>query len=328
MTDLKKYMLLTALAFSLTKTYAQQTLQYSQYMFNGLAVNPAYAGYKEDWTLSVSSRLQWVGVDGAPKTSTVAIDGVTSAKSKNIGLGILVNNDRLGPENNSSAYINYSYRIRLDEADTKRLCFGIGVGAIQYTVDGSQFNAADITDGYIPTGLQSKLTADFRAGIYYYSPWIYFGASMLNLYPQAAVNTTANMAVITPVRTLYATVGFMVPISPLVDWKPSVMIKEDFKGPTNLDAATYFLFGKVLWIGGAYSTGVTLWNKTNLPSNLYKTDAITGIMAISFSSRYRIGYSYDFNTNKIPGYNTASHEVSLSFSFGRRNDRILSPRYF
>src|SRR5437879_1328217 len=105
--SVRKYTLLFIL-FGFTKSFAQQTLQYSQYMFNGLAVNPAYAGYKEDWTLSLGSRLQWAGVDGAPKTNSLSIDGVTNGDTKNIGLGFLVNNDRLGPENNSSVYINYA----------------------------------------------------------------------------------------------------------------------------------------------------------------------------------------------------------------------------
>src|ERR1700709_233243 len=114
MSEIRKYIMLIIIAFSFIKSYGQQTVQFSQYMFNGLAVNPAYAGYKEDWTLSLCSRLQWAGVEGAPKTSTLSIDGVTDSRSKNIGLGFLVTNDRLGPENNSSAYINYAYRLRLD----------------------------------------------------------------------------------------------------------------------------------------------------------------------------------------------------------------------
>src|ERR1700744_2273046 len=100
MKSLKKYTLLVFIAFVSIKSYAQQTIQFSQYMFNGLAVNPAYAGYKEDWTINLSGRQQWTGVDGSPKTATISVDGVTSGETKNMGLGFLVTNDRLGPENN------------------------------------------------------------------------------------------------------------------------------------------------------------------------------------------------------------------------------------
>ncbi len=169
----KRKYILFILAFSLSKSYAQQTLQLSQYIFNGLAVNPAYAGYKENWTINLSSRLQWEGVDGAPKTSTLSIDGVTNDDTRNVGLGLLVTNDRLGPENNSSVYANYAYRLRLSRDDSQRLCFGIGAGVSEFGIDGSLFNAANTTDASIPLGVQYKLVPDFRVGLYYYSPDMY-----------------------------------------------------------------------------------------------------------------------------------------------------------
>jgi type IX secretion system PorP/SprF family membrane protein len=325
MKGLKKYILLLA-AFGLNKTYAQQTIQLSQYIFNGLAVNPAYAGYKEDWTINLSSRLQWEGVDGAPKTSTLSIDGVTDGASKNIGLGLLVTNDKLGPENNSSVYANYSYRIRLNNDDSQRLCFGIGAGMIQYSINGALFNAANTTDSSIPAGTVSKLTPDFRAGIYYYSPGFYLGASVLNLIPEAGLDP--NSIFISQVRNLYVTTGFLIPISPVINWKPSVLFKEDFKGPTNVTAASYFLFNKILWVGASYSESVALWNKPHLQNDLNRSDALTGIIAVNITPLLRFGYSYDFSTAKIQGYQSASHEISLTVGFARKKDRILSPRYF
>jgi type IX secretion system PorP/SprF family membrane protein len=326
MKSLKKYTLLVFIAFVSIKSYAQQTIQFSQYMFNGLAVNPAYAGYKEDWTINLSGRQQWTGVDGSPKTATISVDGVTSGETKNMGLGFLVTNDRLGPENNSAAYVNYSYRLRLDDDDTKRLCFGVAAGVIQYTINGSLFNASDITDSAIPVGTQSNITPDFRAGIYYYSPAFYLGASMLNLVPQT--NLDPNTAILKQERTLYVTAGFMVPLSEAVNWKPSAMVKEDFKGPTNLNIASLFLLGNVLWLGAGYSTGVTIWNKPDLQSNLSKSDDVSGIVEVNISPRFRVGYSYDFVTSKLPGYQSGSHEISVSMGFGRSKGRILSPRFF
>ena len=212
-----KYILLLGLGFGLMQGHAQQTVQFSQYVFNGLAVNPAYAGYKADWTLNLNSRLQWVGINGAPKTNTFSIDGLTNAESGNVGLGLLVSSDVLGPESNNSAYINYAYRLRLDENDTKRLCFGIGAGLVQYNLDASKFNASDVSDGLIPTGDQSRLTPDFRLGLYYYSPSVYVGASVLSLLPAGV--TTSSTAVIQQVRHYYLTGGVIVPLSGFLDWK-------------------------------------------------------------------------------------------------------------
>ncbi|MBC7398975.1 MAG: type IX secretion system membrane protein PorP/SprF [Mucilaginibacter sp.] len=322
---MKKYILLI-LALGLSKSYAQQTIQLSQYIFNGLAVNPAYAGYKEDWTINLSSRLQWAGVDGAPKTSTLSVDGVTNPDNKTIGLGLLVTNDRLGPENNSSIYANYAFRIRLNADDSQRLCLGVGIGAILYNIDGSLFSTGNVTDPSITAGVQNKLAPDFRVGIYYYSPLFYIGASGLNMVPDAYPDPVSIF--VKQVRTYYLTTGFIVPISPELNWKPSVLIKEDFKGPTNINAATYFLISDLVWVGASYSTSVQLWKKNNLQTDLSRTDDITGVAAINITPQCRFGYSYDFGTSKLPGYQTASHEISFTYSFRRAKGRILSPRYF
>lgn len=323
----KKYILLLLLsALGATKSFAQQTIQLSQYLFNGLAVNPAYAGYKDNWTINASSRLQWAGVEGAPITNTLSVDGITDPEYKNVALGLLITNDRLGPENNSSVYANYCYRIRLNNEDSQRLCFGVGVGAILYNIDGTKFNTGNTTDPTISSAIQNKLAPDFRAGVYYYSPSFYVGGSVLNLVPNAYPDP--NSIFIQEVRTVYLTTGAMVNISPVIDWKPSFLVKEDFKGPTNVNAATYFLFSNLLWAGASYSTSVALWNKPNLQSDLTQMDAITGMVGINITPLFRFGYSYDFGSSKIPGYPNASHEISLSYSFARAKGRILSPRYF
>jgi type IX secretion system PorP/SprF family membrane protein len=325
MNHLKKYISVIVILFSVTEAFGQQTLQLSQYVFNGLAVNPAYAGYKEDWTINLSSRLQWTGMEGAPKTSAVSVDGLTNQTNKNVGLGFLVGNDRLGPENNSSFYMNYAYRLRLDDEDTQRLCFGIGAGLTQYKVDGTQFNATDPDDNLISGISQSKLTPDFRLGVYYYSSKVYVGASMLNLMP---VNGTNSNMVINLNRSLYLTAGMLVPVSTGIDWKPSVMFKEDFKGPTNMDITNFLLFNGKFWVGASYSTGVTLYNKSNLQNGLAKTDAIAGIMQMNMTEHLRFGYSYDFATSKLAGQQGGSHEISLSLTLARKRAVVLSPRYF
>src|ERR1700744_6631383 len=139
MGEIKKYILLRLLVSTIIGAKAQQTIQFSQYMFNGLALNPAYAGYKEDLTLNLTDRIQGVGINDAPQTSSVAVDGLANQDNKKVGLGFIATLDQLGPESSVSAYANYAYRLQLDELDTKRLCFGIGAGVLQYSLDGSKF---------------------------------------------------------------------------------------------------------------------------------------------------------------------------------------------
>src|ERR1700757_3462568 len=191
MKRLRVYILVSGLALFADRSSAQQTVQFSQYVFNGLAVNPAYAGYKDDWTVNLGSRLQWVGFQGAPQTGVTSFDGATGNNS-NVGLGLIATFDKLGPETRSSIYANYAYRLQLDELDTKRLCFGLAFGAEQYSINGSAFNPIDGGDAGVPAGMVSKFTPDFRFGVYYYSPGVYFGASVFNFLAQAINNLDGN----------------------------------------------------------------------------------------------------------------------------------------
>jgi len=304
---------------------AQQTIQFSQYVFNGLAINPAYAGYKEDPTLNLSSHIQWVGINDAPQTTTASIDGL-AGDSKNVGLGLIATLDELGPEKTSSIYANYAYRLQLDELDTKRLCFGIAAGAIQYSLDGSKFTATDADDGSVPTGLVSKFTPDFRFGIYYYSPNLYVGASVFNLLTGAG-NAVDNTGIVKQVRTYYLTAGTMLPLSESFDIKPSFMIQEDFKGPTNIDLSTYIVLNKLLWLGASYRTGVTIWN-SNLQSDLNEQDALAAILQFYINPNFRVGYSFDFTLSKLASYQNGTHELSICITFPGKKQRVVSPRYF
>jgi len=323
----KKYMLLLLFVSVISVTKAQQTIQFSQYMFNGLALNPAYAGYKEDLTLNLSDRIQWVGINDAPQTSSVAVDGLLNQDNKNVGLGFIATLDQLGPESSVSAYANYAYRLRLDELDTKRLCFGIGMGILQYSLDGSKFSALDEGDGSVPTGSVSKITPDFRFGVYYSSSSLYFGASVFNLLSGAFNNIVDDPEIIKPVRTFYLTCGAMLPLTDGIDLKPSFMVKEDFKGPTNIDLTGYIAFNHILWLGATYRMGISVWD-SNLEGNLQGQDAMAAMLQYYVSERFRIGYAYDFTVSKLAGYQNGTHELSLSISFPNKKQRIISPRYF
>ena len=322
------FIFLFIMLLSFTEVSAQQTVQFSQYVFNGLAVNPAYAGYKEDWTLNLSSRLQWTGFAGAPKTATTSIDGVTDGDNKNVGVGLIFTEDNLGPENTLSVYLNYAYRLRLDDDDTRRLSFGLAFGGAQYRLNGSELSAIDIGDSSVPVGTESRFTPDFRFGAYYYSPNIYVGASVFNLLANTLKDITTSTPLISQQQTVYLTAGGLIPLSEFVGFKPSVLIKEDFKGPTNIDLTGCLAFNNSIWLGGSYRTGVAIWNKNNLQSSLENADAVSAIAEFYINDHFRIGYSFDFTISKLANYQNGSHELSLSISFPRKKVRIASPRYF
>jgi type IX secretion system PorP/SprF family membrane protein len=330
MGNLRKSGVLLLLFFSAFKIYAQQTVQFSQYVFNGLAVNPAYAGYREDWTGSLSYRMQWAGINGAPRTAVASFDGVTNDYEKRVGLGFIAINDRLGAQSTSSFYGNYAYRLQIDDDETRRLSFGIAFGVTQYGIDGTKLNAVDPNDTSIPTGNESKIYPDFRIGVYYSDPRYYISASVLDMFSayRDQITTDDNYKILKQVRHLYVSGGAIFPLSEVLDIKPTFMIKEDFKGPTNVDLNAYLLINKRLWIGGAYRAGVSLWEKSNLQKGLEKSNALAAIVEVFVSNRFRVGYSFDYSTNALASYQQGSHEITLSMTFPRRNYSLMNPKYF
>jgi len=119
----------------------------------------------------------------------------------------------------------------------------------------------------------------------------------------------------------------MVPLSDDIDLKPSFMVKEDFKGPTNVDLTAYLAFNRRIWLGASYRTGVSVLN-SNLQSDLSGQDAVAAICQIYVSEHFRIGYAYDFTVSKLASYQNGTHEISVSITFPGKKQRVVSPRYF
>jgi type IX secretion system PorP/SprF family membrane protein len=315
-------------------TNAQQNLQFSQYVFNMLSVNPAYAGYKESLFANAIYRKQWVNFPGAPQTGGVSIDGALNASRDNrIGLGLQVMYDKLGPQDATSVYGMYSYRIPLDEDGDRRLCIGIGAGVTQYALDGTVLKYTDDNDPTIPIGKASTLVPDARFGIYYYTSGFYVAASVMDLF---SLYTDASRyywrgyqyKTIRKTRHLYLNTGAMFDFSENVKFKPSILIKEDFKGPTNIDLTAMFLIADRLWAGASYRTGIKIWKKPALDDNLEQLDAASVMVQFNITNQFRIGYAYDLTTSKMASFQSGSHEISLGFLFPGKQARVISPRFF
>jgi type IX secretion system PorP/SprF family membrane protein len=325
---------LSALVLKPALTTAQQNLQFSQYVFNMLSVNPAYAGYKEDLFANAIYRKQWVNFPGGPQTGGVSVDGALNASRDNrVGLGMQVLYDKLGPQDATSIYGMYSYRIPLNEDGDKRLCLGVGAGVTQYAIDGTALRYNDDSDPTIPLGRASTWVPDARFGIYYYTSRFYAGASVMDLF---SLYTDASRyywkgyqyKTIRKTQHLYVNAGMMFDLSESVKFKPSILIKEDFKGPTNVDLTALFLLADRLWVGGSYRTGVKLWSKPALESDLEQLDAASILVQFNITNQLRIGYAYDLTISKMASYQSGSHEISIGFLFPGKKARVISPRYF
>ncbi|TKC04251.1 PorP/SprF family type IX secretion system membrane protein [Pedobacter frigoris] len=322
------------MALGITRSHAQQNIQFTQYIFNTLSVNPAYAGYKEEWFAQMAYRNQWTGIDGAPKTAQLSIDGVADREKKNVGLGLQITDDRLGPQSLTSIYANYAYRLRLDAEDTQRLSFGIGVGLSQYGLDGEKLRPVDQGDVDLPVGKISSTIPDMRFGVYYYNPKWYIGASVMDLLSGDNSNSVFNwdnntVSNLKRKRHFYLIAGTLLNLSPDTKLRPSIMLKEDLKGPTSLDINGMLIFGGRFWVGASYRTGITLWKKDYAEGQqLSKQNSVSGITQFYINDRFRIGYSYDYIVSKLSSVQNGTHEITLGLTFPGKGKRVLSPRFF
>ncbi|SFS95383.1 PorP/SprF family type IX secretion system membrane protein [Sphingobacterium wenxiniae] len=331
-----KYLSLGFLLLGGMKSYAQQSIQFTQYIFNSISVNPAYTGYKEEWFGQMALRSQWTGWDGAPKTGSVSVDGVLDPVNRRHGVGLQVTADGLGAQSATSIFANYALRLQLDDEDTQRLSLGVGVGVTQYGLDGNKLQAVETGDVVIPSGKLSNWKPDIRLGVYYYNPKWYAGVSVQDLFANASSNEEFRFNENT-LESLYRNVslyvigGALFELEEGLHLRPSVLVKDDFKGPTSLDVNAMFIFNNRFWIGGGYRTRARIFDREyydRSPAKLSATNAVTAIAQFYATDRFRIGYSYDIMLNRMRGLQNGTHEVTLGITFGQTFRQILSPRYF
>ncbi|MEO8885101.1 MAG: type IX secretion system membrane protein PorP/SprF [Mucilaginibacter sp.] len=318
--------ILTLLTFMLSTglLYAQQDAQQSQYMFNGLYINPAYAGYKETLNIHSFYRTQWTGIQGAPRTMALALDA--SANNGNVGLAFQLANDKLGAQSNLSAYASYAYRIRMNDDGSSRLALGVSIGVMQLGISGVLLDPNDV-EANQPIGVQNAIVPDGRTGIYFSSNRFYVGASADNLIAQY-INVKDHAYILQPKPHFYFTTGMLLPITTDVLIKPSILIKDDRAGPTSMDLNAFILLGQKLWLGGSYRSAIKLYDKGNLQNNLNSQNSVVAVAEIFAMPNLRIGYAYDFSVGPLQGYSGGTHEISIGYYFKRNRSRMLTPRYF
>jgi type IX secretion system PorP/SprF family membrane protein len=308
--------------------YAQQDTQYSQYIFNGIYINPAYAGFRERVNINATYRNQWTGVEDSPESFSLAADALMP--NGRVGLSLMVNAEQLGPQKNITAFGNYAYRMPLNEEGTTKLAFGLGLGFRQAALNGEMLKPKDLGDNFIPNGTIKQILPDMNAGVFFSTPSIYVGAAVNNLigaYVLQKKSLEFNFP--TPRPHFYLTGGALIPIEEyVIDFKPFFLIKDDLKGPTMLDINAFLLFKQKVWLGVGYRTGVKLYEKPNLPNNINSSNALIGMTELFVNQRFRLGYSYDHNLSSLSGYAGATHEISLSWNFFTEKERRLNFCYF
>ncbi len=274
--------------------------------------------------MSAFYRNQWTGIDGAPKTTSVAVDAI--ANDGRVGLALQLSEDELGAQRNFAGYANYAYRMKMNAEGTSTLALGLGLGVVQLGINGALLNPND-PEVYQPVGMQTSTVPDARVGVYYSNDSFYAGLSADNLIAQY-LDKDRYEFIPQPKPHIYLTAGMLVPLSEDIQLKPSFLLKDDRAGPTSLDVDAFIIMGDKLWLGGGYRTGVKLYNKSYLQSDLQSPSSAVAAIQLFATSNIRLGYAYDFSVGALQGYSGGTHELSVSYIFPRRNERMFTPRYF
>lgn len=314
--------------------FAQQNVQFTQYFSNTMTVNPAFAGHKETWVLQTALRSQWTGLEGAPKTGQLSVDGIVDPKSKRMGLGFQLTADKIGPQSTVSAMANFAYKLRLNDDDSKRLSFGLAFGVTNYGLDGTQLNTVDQGDMSLPTGQLNSYVPDARFGVYYNTPKFYIGGSVMDLLSGSGKEkvfrynegTSANL---NHTRYIYIMAGMLNELSEQVKLRPSVLIREDFTGPSNLDLGAMFIFKDKFLLGGSYRTAFNLWDKAyKQDASLSNINSISGVAQFYVNNKIRLGYSYDYLLNDLGRTQGSTHEITIGVTLSKQASSSIIPNFF
>ncbi|GGK83436.1 type IX secretion system membrane protein PorP/SprF [Rufibacter glacialis] len=297
-------------------SFAQQDPQFTQYMFNGLLLNPAYAGSRGFSSVVGSHRSQWAGFEGAPQSQTLSFDGNLNRK---LAGGVIISNDRLGAQRFTEVSLNSAVRISLSHST--RLAVGISLGATQQTLDGTKLRPDEPNDLAIPQGIERAVKPSARVGTYLYSTRFYAGVSLGNVvFFRDGLPTD-------PKPHLFLTSGGVFDLGQKMKFRPSALLKEDFNGPAALDLNAFLLFNEQFWVGTSYRTTLHIFNNREFATSTRLGNALALLVELHPSPLMRIGYSYDFSLNQLRHY--SSHEISLGVNFLKKKyGRMLTPRYF
>ncbi|MCW2120517.1 type IX secretion system membrane protein PorP/SprF [Flavobacterium sp. 7A] len=281
--------------------YGQQDPQYTQYMYNMNILNPAYAGSKGVTSIGILGRTQWVGVDGAPKTATLSINGPVG---KNVGLGFSVIHDEIGPIKEDNVYADFSYTLNLSEVD--KLALGIKAGATFLNV--RELITIDPDPMNIPISL---VAPNFGVGAFYYNEHFYAGLSVPNFIETRYLNNTNGTASTASEKMHYfLTSGYVFDIDDDLKLKPSAMLKAVSGAPLSVDL----------------SLNLLVQERVELGLSVRLDDSVSGMVGFQVNQDLRIGYAYDHTTSNFGVFNSGSHEIMILFDLNKK--KIKSPRFF
>ncbi|MBO0342745.1 MAG: type IX secretion system membrane protein PorP/SprF [Bacteroidota bacterium] len=302
--------LLVLLLFVVGNIHAQQDAQYTQYMYNTVSVNPAYAGSRGHLSIAALYRNQWLGLDGAPETQTLNVH--TPVGYRGVGLGLSIVNDKIGPTSETYFDVDFSYTIQTGWEG--RLSFGLKASAHMLDIRYSELDEFEV-DPQLQSqqDIQNKFSPNIGAGVYYHTDKFYVGVSA----PRILETTHFDSSSVSTAReqmNFYLITGYVWDLNPVLKFKPALLTKAVQGAPLQVDLSANFMFNEKFIGGVAYR-----WDA-----------AFSGLMGFMLSDQLMVGLAYDREITELGAatFNDGSFEIILRYDFIRNIGNMKSPRFF
>lgn len=305
----KKYIILSILFGSIyAGSYSQQDSEYTQYMYNTVAINPAYAGSRGHLSANLLYRSQWVGLNGAPEVMNFSLNTPIGLGGAGIGLSFF--SDKIGPSDENNLSADFSYTINVGREI--HLSFGLKTGINLLNVDYSKLSIFDPTDPSFQNNIDNRLSPSIGPGVYlrHHEKW-YLGLSSPNVlstdhFDDVTISNATERA------NIYLIGGYVFDFNRNLKFKPAFLLKAVSGAPLDIDLSANFLFGETFTLGASYRWDV----------------GASALMGLQISPNLMFGYAYDYDMSELGNYNSGSHELFLRFEVGTRVRRVVSARFF
>lgn len=275
---------------------AQQYPVFSQYYFNELVINPAYAGSHVQFSATGMYRNQWINFPGSPKTFHLTTH--TSLIKNKVGVGLMINHDEIGSYKNEHIYANYAYKLHFQDAT---LSMGLQAGI---NLLGADYSKLDLQH---PNGVDASFTnivnvvkPNFGAGIYFSKKNYFLGFSVPFILNNAVAKSVGElMGGIKEARYYFLRGGAILPLDREGKFKinPSALIRTQEGQPVSFDLNNAFIFYDVFSIGASYRLG----------------DSFISFIDLKLSEKIHFGYSYDLTSSGIRGFSNGTHEFMINY---------------
>lgn len=298
-----------SLVFSAQVGYTQQQPLFTQYMFNGLVINPAYTGSHESLTLTASFRRQWTGIKGAPQAEVFSAH--SPIKFSRSSAGFVATHDQVGVTNQYMAYGTYAYHIPVSR--TGKVAVGGQAGVTYYNAKLSELDIVTQNQQNDPAfeGNDTRYMPNLGLGAYFYTKRTYVGLASPTIINNKWKQDDP-LIQSTQERHYFLSAGHVFDLNSNLKLKPNVLVRWVESGPFQYDINANLLIHEILWVGASYRM----------------QDSVDGLLEWNINNTFRIGYSYGYPINALSTLQSGTHEVVLNFSLRKNNNILHSPRYF